>query len=189
MLLKNTKDRYGVVTKTFHWVIAIDFICVMLAGLYLAELASNEMKLHYFKYHKEFGMLVLFLAAPRLLWRLYAGSPDFVASLHNWEKRTASVIHALLYVCMFFMPLSGWIFSSAKGRPVDFFGFQLPDLVGKNKDVGEFFNEAHQVVGWALLGIVGLHVAGALKHHFIDHDITLRRMLPFGLKDSGENKP
>ena len=186
MQFRNTKDRYGVVTKTFHWVIAIDFICVMLAGIYLAELADKTTELHYFPYHKEFGMLVLFLVVPRLLWRLYSPTPDYVASLKTWEKRTAGVIHPLLYFCMIFMPLSGWIFSSAAGRPVDFFGYKLPDIAS-DKALGKFFHEAHQVVGWALLGIVGLHVAGALKHHFFDKDITLKRMLPFGLKDnSGE---
>lgn len=186
MQFKNTQDRYGVVTKTFHWVIALDMICVMLAGVYLAEFASKTTALHYFPYHKEFGMLVLFLAVPRLLWRLATISPDFVASLKPWEKRTARVIHALLYFCMIFMPLSGWIFSSAAGRPVDFFGITLPNIA-QDKATGHLFHEAHEVVGWALFGIVGLHVAGALKHHFIDHDITLKRMLPFG--NTGEKLP
>ena len=188
MQFKNTPDKFGVVSKTFHWVISIDFVCVMLAGLYLAEFASTGAKLHYFPYHKEFGMLVLFLALPRLLWRLYSPTPEFVGSLQPWEKRTASVIHVLLYICMFFMPLSGWIFSSAAGRSVNFFGCVLPNIV-EDKSIGKFFHEAHQYVGWALFAIVGLHVAGALKHHFIDHDITLKRMLPFGLKDTGETKP
>ncbi len=188
MLFKNTQDRFGAVSKTFHWVIAIDFICVMLAGLYLAELADKATALHYFKYHKEFGLLVLVLVVPRLLWRLYSAVPDYVASLRTWEKRLAGAVHFLLYCCMFFMPLSGWIFSSAAGRPVDFFGYTLPNLT-QDKALGHFFHAAHQVVGWSLLGIVGLHVAGALKHHFIDHDITLRRMLPFGVKDTGEDKP
>lgn len=186
MQFRNTKDRYGVVAKTFHWVIAIDFVCVMLAGVYLAELADKPTALHYFRYHKEFGMLVLFLAIPRLLWRLYSASPDYVASLKPWEKRLAGVIHAALYLCMLFMPLSGWMFSSAAGRPVDFFGLTLPNILG-DKDLGKSLQEAHEVVGWALFGIIGLHVAGAIKHHFFDKDITLKRMLPFGLKDnSGE---
>jgi cytochrome b561 len=189
MLWKNTKDRYGAVTKTFHWVIAIDFGCVMLAGLYLAEFADKKTELHYFPYHKEFGMLVLFLAVPRLLWRLYSPTPDFVSSLKPWERMGANIIHPVLYFCMFFMPLSGWMFSSAAGRPVDFFGYTLPSI-SDNKDLGHILHEAHQVVGWALFVIVGLHVGGALKHYFIDKDITLQRMLPFGLKDnSGEKQP
>jgi cytochrome b561 len=89
---------------------------------------------------------------------------------------------------MLFMPLSGWAFSSAANRPVVFFGLTLP-AISADKELGSFLHTAHEVVGWALPLIVGLHVAGALKHHVFDKDITLRRMLPFGLKDTGENSP
>jgi cytochrome b561 len=98
-----------------------------------------------------------------------------------WQHKVAEGTHHLLYLLMVLVPLSGWLMSSAKGFQTVYFGvLPLPDLVGKDKELGDLLKEAHEALNLALLVLVGLHVAGALKHHLIDKDATLRRMLPFG---------
>lgn len=192
MQFRNTKDRYGAVTKTFHWTISLLIICLICVGLYMTELAdkTNPGIFKLFFLHKSTGIFVLFLASCRVGWHLYSRPADFVPSLKPWEKTGARIAHALLYAAMFVMPLSGWVLSSAAGRQVSFFGlFTLPDLVAKNEGTRDFFSGVHDIVGWSLIPLIGIHAAGALKHHFFDKDITLRRMLPFGLKDTGEKLP
>ncbi|RTL41980.1 MAG: cytochrome b, partial [Rhodocyclaceae bacterium] len=98
-----------------------------------------------------------------------------------WQHKIAEGTHHLLYLLMFLVPLSGWLMSSAKGFQVVYFGvLPIPDLIGKDKELGELLEEMHEVLSWSLISLVGLHLAGALKHHIIDKDSTLRRMLPFG---------
>jgi cytochrome b561 len=98
-----------------------------------------------------------------------------------WQHKVAEGTHHLLYLLMVLVPLSGWLMSSAKGFQTVYFGvLPLPDLVGKNPELGDLLKETHEALNFALLLLVGLHVAGALKHHLIDRDSTLRRMLPFG---------
>jgi len=85
-----------------------------------------------------------------------------------------------LYLLMFALPLSGWVYSSSTGYPTVYLGLlQLPDLVGKDKELGDMLKEVHELLNFALLGLVIAHVAGALKHHFIERDDILARMLPF----------
>ncbi|TAL26850.1 MAG: cytochrome b [Alphaproteobacteria bacterium] len=190
MQFRNTKERFGAVTKTFHWTIALFIACLICLGIYLEDYATTPEKIRLFPVHKEFGICVLMLATARVLWHLYSRPPGSLASLKAWETWGARIAHALLYLAMFVMPLSGWLLSSAAGKSVSFFGlFMLPDLVAKSEELKEFFEEVHGIAGWSLIPLIALHAAGALKHHFIDKDITLRRMLPFGLKDQGENSP
>ena len=188
MQFRNTPDRYGAVTKSLHWTISILIICLLCVGIYMTDFAATAQKFTLFRLHKEFGICVLILAVSRLLWHLYSHTPGFVASLHAWEKAAARVAHVYLYVGMTCMPLTGWILSSSAGRTVSFFGFDLPNLVAPDKHIQDLCATIHQYLGYSLIGVIGLHVAGALKHHFIDHDITLKRMLPFGMK-AEEKKP
>lgn len=186
MQFRNTTDRYGAVTKVFHWVIALLIVCLICVGIYMTDFAdkTNAFTFKIFFLHKSTGITVLILASFRVLWHIYSRPAGFVPSLKAWEKIVARIAHGLLYAAMFAMPLSGWMLSSAAGRPVSFWGlFTLPDLVGPDKETQHFFSEVHEIVGWSLIPLIGLHAAGALKHHFFDKDITLRRMLPFGLKD------
>lgn len=116
MLLKNTSTRYGVITKTFHWVMALLVILMLMLGLYMTDVTEMATKLMLYNRHKSLGVLVLLLAMGRIGWHLYSRRPDFVASLKSYEKAGAHVLHMLLYVCMVGMPLSGWLMSSAAGR-------------------------------------------------------------------------
>lgn len=181
MQFKNTPDKYGAVTKTLHWTISILIICLLCVGIYMADFAETAQKFTLFRLHKEFGICVLLLAATRVLWHIYSKKPGFVASLKPWEKTAAQAVHCYLYVGMLCMPLSGWILSSAAGRTVNFFGlFDLPNLVGPDKATQELCADIHQWLGYSLIPVIAVHAAAAIKHHFFDHDATLKRMLPFG---------
>ena len=98
----------------------------------------------------------------------------------GWQRRAAEATHVLLYLLMLVVPLSGWLMSSAKGFQTVWFGvLPLPDLVGKDKALGDLLQEVHEVLNFTLAGLVLAHLGAALKHHFIDRDDVLARMLPF----------
>jgi cytochrome b561 len=150
-----------------------------------ARAALSPDKLKLYAYHKWIGITVLLLFVPRILWRI-THRPPAPLPMPAWQHKVAEGTHHLLYLLMVLVPLSGWLMSSAKGFQTVYFGvLPLPDLVGKDKELGDLLKEAHEALNLALLVLVGLHVAGALKHHLIDKDATLRRMLPFGRTHGG----
>jgi cytochrome b561 len=101
-------------------------------------------------------------------------------TMQRWEKIAAASVHYLLYALIFAIPLSGWLMSSAKGFQTVWFGIlPLPDLIGKDKEVGDVLQEVHEVLNFLLLGSVIAHTGAALKHHFIERDDILARMVPF----------
>lgn len=183
---RNTVESYGGVAKSFHWVVAVLVICMLAMGLLMGGLENGPQKMQVYGLHKSIGVTILVLAALRLLWRLKNIHPAPLPNHKKLEKILASVIHGLLYVSLFLMPLSGWIMSSAKGFSVSVFGlFTLPDLVAPNKGLAEIAVGVHEIVAYTLIVMVGLHFAGAMKHHVIDRDSTLRRMLPQMLNRKG----
>ena len=181
MTWKNTAERFGVVAKSFHWLVAAIVICVIGVGLYMSDLDPSPLKFSLSFWHKSFGVTILALMVLRLVWRFANTQPAALENHKRWEKLLARAIHGGLYICLFAMPLSGWAMSSAKGFGVSVFGwFTLPDIVGENKELGEVLNEAHEIIADILIICIVLHFGGALKHHIVDKDSTLRRMLPFG---------
>jgi cytochrome b561 len=115
----------------------------------------------------------------RLAWRWSNPTPTLPDTLKPYERTLARLTHALLYVLLFAVPLSGWLMSSARGFPVSWFGFlQLPDLVPKNKALYEALLTTHGILAWTLGVVATVHLVAALKHHFVLKDDVLRRMLP-----------
>ena len=179
MQWRNTSEHYGVVAKSFHWVIALLVIGLLGVGLYMESLDPSPLMFKLSFWHKSFGITVLALVAARLVWRFMNTHPHSLPTHAGWEKTLAKITHGLLYLALFAMPLSGWIMSSAKGFSVNVFGwFTLPDLVGESEQIGSIARSIHGYAGYALIVLIGLHFAGAMKHHVIDKDSTLRRMLP-----------
>jgi cytochrome b561 len=149
-------------------------------GLTMVELAVSPQKLRFYSWHKWIGVTVFFLAMLRLGWRLINVQPDYPERMPPWQRNAARLTHGLIYVLLFAIPLSGWLMSSALGFPTVYLGiWQLPDLVAKNKPLGEALKIVHYILNKTLLVAVGLHVAAALKHHFVDRNQVLRTMLPF----------
>jgi cytochrome b561 len=176
MTLANTEEEYGLIAKLFHWLIAVIVIGLLPLGLFMTGMENSPLKLEIYAVHKSFGLLVFFLGLGRIVWRIVSPPPDHLESHEHWEVTLAAASHFWLYVCIIGMPLTGWLMSSAMEFPVPFFGVQLPHLIGKDEHLGELFREAHGVIAYTLLFVLGLHVAGALKHHVIDKDETLSRM-------------
>ena len=172
--------RFTPVAVAFHWVLALLIIANLAFGLYTVNLPLSPQKLKLFSYHKWVGVTVLLLSAARLLWRATHAAPALPATMKPWEARLAHFSHALLYVLFFAAPLTGWLFSSAAGFQTVYLGvLPIPDLLSKNKDVAEVLRFAHHWINYTMAAVIVLHVAAALKHHFVDRDDVLTRMLPF----------
>lgn len=178
-MFRNTRARWGALSQLLHW-LTVALIAVQASlGLIGAALPLGMEKLATLARHKSIGITLLALAVIRLLWRWMNPTPALPGNLRGHERFLARFTHAALYVLLFALPLTGWIMSSARGFPVSWFDvLQLPDLVSKSGALYRAMIETHAALAAALGVIVALHVAGALKHHFVMKDDTLRRMLP-----------
>lgn len=164
---------------SLHWLIAILVFSGWGLGWWAHDLPASPDKARYFSWHKWIGVTVFLLALARAGWRATHAAPPLPATTAPWQASAARVSHFLLYVLMLVLPLSGWLMSSAKGFQTVYFGvIPLPDLLAKNEPLGKLLSEIHEQLAYALAALVGLHAAAALKHHFVDKDGVLRRMLP-----------
>ena len=174
-----TPTSYNHTAIALHWLIAALIVCAFTLGWVMTELAFSPLKLRMFNWHKWVGISILALAAIRTLWRLTHPAPAMLP-MPAWQRVAAHSLHGLLYLAMFCMPLSGWAYSNASGYPIVYLGLiPLPDLVAKNRELADALHEVHETIGWILAVAIGLHVAAALKHHWVERDATLQRMLPF----------
>jgi cytochrome b561 len=181
MTFRNTVRSWGSLSKALHWLIVLLIINQWLIAARADSLPLGAAKLSALSWHKSFGMTILALAIIRLVWRWLNPVPTLAGLAKTWERRLAHFSHVLLYALIFAVPLSGWLMSSARNFPVSWFGlFQLPDLVSPDKGLYELMHGLHGQLFAALVIVALLHIAGALKHHFIDRNEVLKRMLPFG---------
>ena len=181
MTIRNTRERWGAVSQSLHWLIVALIVLQAALGLSGLMLPLGVAKLATLARHKSLGITILGLATLRLLWRWVNPTPPLPSNLQPHERFLARCTHAALYVLLFAMPLTGWTMSSARGFPVSWFNlFELPDLVPKSTALYNTLVATHAVLACSLAVIVALHVAGAARHHFVLRDDTLRRMLPFG---------
>ena len=173
------QQRYTTTAIIFHWLVALMIIGAFSMGLVMTEMSLSPTKLKYYSWHKWAGVTILALATLRLLWRLTHPAPAYPASMPAWQKSSANILHALLYVLMFAVPISGYFYTLAAGFPVVYFGLvELPVLIQKNEELKPILKLVHFWLNMTLAGTVGLHIAAALKHQFIDRDGVLKRMLP-----------
>jgi len=169
--------HYTRTAVALHWLMALLVTAGFTLGATMTDLSMSPRKLRYYSYHKWIGITVLGLVLVRALWRLlHTPPPDEPMPL--WQRRIAHLAHGLLYVLMLVVPVVGWLYSSASGYPVVYLKlWQLPDLVPKDTALAKGLVQVHGTLAWTLMGVVLLHAAGAFKHHFVDRDATLRRML------------
>ena len=196
--MNQASTRYTKTAIVLHWLIALVIFAMFALGWYMSELPKEAPKqmafdlfdlgvytwqlaeeasprTFYFNLHKSIGVTLLALIAIRVLWRVTHRPPALLSSYKAWEKKLATGTHHLLYLLMVAMPLSGLIMAVNSKYGVKWFGM---DFIGglDNSVVRDLFKEVHETVGALLLIVVILHIAGALKHKFIDKDDTMKRM-------------
>jgi len=171
--------RYTATAIALHWLAAMLILGNVAFGLYMVDLPLSPAKLRYYSWHKWVGVTVFLLSAARLLWRLAHRAPPLPVTMPAWQRTAAHGSHVLLYVLFFAAPLSGWLFSSAAGFPTVYLGLvQLPDLVEKSRELAEALKVVHRAATWSLGTLAVIHAAAALKHHLVDRDDVLARMIP-----------
>ncbi|AIT79896.1 cytochrome b [Novosphingobium pentaromativorans] len=171
-----TVEKYNLGARWFHWTLAILVILNLASGL-LHEPLEDVIQL--MTVHKSIGLIILLVTIGRIVWRLRWTKPPLPGSISPLERMAASATHLAFYALMLIMPLTGWIFSSAGKYPLSFFGlFLWPKLpISKDGPLAGPAHEGHEILGWLMLALVVLHIAAALRHHFLLKDGILRRML------------
>lgn len=175
--------RYTRTAMLLHWLLGIALVTVFGVGLYMADLPFSPQRLKLYNWHKWAGVSILMLSLLRLLWRITNRPPALpqamASAMPSWQHKVHHATHHLFYVLFFAVPLIGWAYSSAAGFPIVFLGlWQLPDFVPVSPELAESLKPLHEISAYAMVGLVVVHVAAALKHQFIDRDGLLLRMLP-----------
>ena len=129
--------------------------------------------------HRSIGVLVVSLMILRLLWRLANPKLKPIATHKTWERKLSHITHGLMYLLIVLLGVSGYMITTAKGQPLHVFDwFSIPAISFGIEYQEDIAGNLHEIFAWSLIGLVVLHTAGALKHHFLDRDDTLKRMLP-----------
>ena len=178
MALVSTREAWGGVTVTLHWLVASLIVVLASVGWYMKGLPNTPGKVAVYALHKSTGLTVLALMLLRIAWRLYERArPAPPPGMPAWQLRAATVTHALLYVALLAMPISGWLFNSAANFPLRWFGlFAVPALSGPDPALKAAAGFAHLFGFWSIAVLFTVHVAAALDHHFRIGDEVLRRM-------------
>lgn len=179
MTWRNTAKRYGALSMGLHWLMLVLFIAVY-ATINLRELypKGSDPRQALKVWHFMLGLSVLALVGLRLYARFTAVTPQITPQPAAWQQRAANSMHIALYALMLVMPVLGWLVLSAAGKPIPFFGLELPALIAKNKDLAATLKQIHVFIGTTGYYLIGLHAAAALFHHYIKRDDTLLSMLP-----------
>ena len=188
----DTREKLSPVSVALHWIVGLTMIGMVFFGLWLADLPKGYAnKAELTGLHKSIGLIVLVVAAWRLWRRVRIGLPLHVGLYKVWEQVTAKGIHMFLLFATLALPLSGIRWMVASARPIAVFGVTIiPQmLTEKNQAVASVFRGTHEIMGKLLLAAVALHIAGALKHHIVDRDGTLRRMLGVRVTPTSPSTP
>jgi cytochrome b561 len=191
---RNSPTRYGLVAMLLHWLIALAVLAMLALGFVMGEVREGSaLQFQLFQWHKSIGITILLLTVLRLTWRLMNRQPPFPPTMRPWERALARATHFGFYVLLFALPLSGWamVSTSPLGIPTLLYGVvPWPNLPwaarAENPEALEAtLSEAHELLAFGMIALLVLHVAGALRHHFLLHDTVLRRMLPLPERQTG----
>lgn len=179
MNFKNTSTYYNTYSIALHWLMFILIVAVF-GSIELRELfdKGTETREAFKMWHFMLGLSVFALVSVRLFVRLLAGpAPTIQPEPARWQNALAKLMHLALYIFMFLMPIAGWLILSMEGKPVPFWGLELPPLTSENVELGKIVEEIHETAGEIGYYLIGLHAAAALFHHYILADNTFKRML------------
>jgi cytochrome b561 len=169
-MLGNTENSYGLVSRGLHGIMLLLILGMIGVGIYMTGLdKSDEMRRTLYNMHKATGVVVFMLAMVRVVWLKFSPAPKLPIGLTNWEKILTTIVKSLMYLLMLAIPVTGFLMSVAKGYAVSFYGlFNLPLLISKNEGLGDLMSAIHGPLAMFLVFLVVLHVAGSLKHRFLD---------------------
>jgi cytochrome b561 len=177
--MENETDRFGFTSRMIHWTMAILFLSLIPIGMFASMIPEDAwFRNHYYVVHKTIGVLIFVLLLMRLFWNSRSKRPELDASLKPAERKWAHRVHILLYVLLLAMPVTGYVMTSYHGYPTFFFAWELQPLWGES-DAYIIWGTFHKyILPYLLYIILGAHILGALKHHFIDrHTTALKRMV------------
>ena len=179
MRWRNTNEGWGLVSIVLHWGFALVIVGLFAVGLYMVDLGYTDPLAKVLpEWHRSMGLLLGAALVLRLAWRLMSPPPPPLPNYQRIEHAMAALMHWVLYALMIAIVMSGYFISTADGRGVSVFGwFEVPAITGKVDNLEDLAGEVHYWAAWAIIVLSGLHALAALKHHFIDQDRTLRRML------------
>ena len=176
--MNHAAPRYTTTAIALHWLLGLAILGSFTLGVYMADLPFSPTRLKLYNWHKWAGITILALSALRLVWRL-THRPPAPPPMPAWQSAAAHAVHWALYALFFAVPLMGWAYSSAAGFPIVVYGvLPLPDFVAPDRALAESLKPLHGLLAYTLMAVVLLHAGAALKHHFIDRDGLLNRMLP-----------
>ena len=179
-MLKNTIESFGLISKTLHWLMAMLILGLFAVGLYMTELEYYDSLYHTLPWwHKSIGLSVMILLIFRIIWKLNQANPAPLKTHKKWEVFLAHLIQRLFYGLTLLIGVSGYFISTAKGKGIEFFNlFEVPAIMqALEEDRADLIGEIHEFLAITLIVFAVLHVLAALKHHFIDKDKTLLRMI------------
>jgi len=172
--------HYSGMSIALHWLtlalLAGVYACIELRGFYPRGSGARQALA---MWHEMLGLATFALVWVRLLFRAIGRTPPIQPPPPRWQQRLAGVVHLALYVFLIGMPLLGWLVLSTAGKPVPFFGMELPALAATDTALSHRLEEIHETIGTVGYYLIGLHAAAALFHHYVQGDDTLRRMLPW----------
>ncbi|MBJ7221134.1 MULTISPECIES: cytochrome b [unclassified Brenneria] len=179
MLWRNTTSRYGHISILLHWTAALTIYGMFALGLWMVSLGYYDVWYHRApEIHKSVGMLLFAVMIFRVIWRFISPPPPPLSSYSTFTRISATLAHITLYVVLFAILISGYLISTAEGQPISVFGwFSIPASVTGLTDQADIAGTVHLYLAWVVVALSALHGLAALKHHFIDRDITLKRML------------
>ena len=179
MNIRNTENAWGLVSIILHWLVAVVVLSLFGLGLYMVELDYYDSMYKTAPYiHRSVGVLLFIIIIFRLAWRKFNTTPHGLDNHHAWEHIAARWAHRILYVLLIVLMISGYLISTADGRPISVFGwFDVPSVVNGIDNLEDLAGEVHEFVAYTLISMIILHALGALKHHLLDKDRTLLRML------------
>lgn len=180
MSWRNSDTDWSTPIKLLHWLLAVGVIGMAVLGLSMKYGdASTVEKIRLYALHKSIGLTLLALALVRLAIRLVDRRIPASPPMPRWQHVAATASHVMLYVLLIGMPMTGWLYNSASGFPLRWFGWlQVPALAGRDPELKALAGGLHFAGLWLLVLVVAIHAGAALRHHFIDRDNVLRSMLP-----------
>jgi len=177
IIFKRT-DQYGLTAKVLHWLLALLIIALLGIGWWMVDLSYYDPWYHdALSLHKSLGMIVIFIVIFKILWSMLRRPPEPQADLSRFEHYASRFVHSLLRLAMLLIPVTGYLVSTSEGAEIDVFSwFSFPVLLQINERARDIAIDIHYYFAYTAVALIAIHAAAAIKHQFVDHKDTLKRM-------------